>query len=99
METVTAKIKTKPSVRRERKMDMYQTFGIQAVLGMISHVFFIAVTFYALRCIRVDQLFKKGHTFQIQLVFILLSIAIGSTVSNFFLDFSGWSQQVPYLLS
>lgn len=80
-------------------VEIYQTMGIQAVLGMVSHVFFIAVTFYALKSLRVDQFFKKGHTFQIQLIFILVSIAIGSAVSNFFLDFSGWSQQLPYLLS
>ncbi len=80
-------------------MELYQTIGIKAVLGIFSHLFFIAITFYALQAFRLDQLFKKGKTIQIQLIYILLSIAIGTSVSNFVLDFSKWSQQLPYLFS
>ncbi|MDM5332358.1 DUF1146 family protein [Ureibacillus composti] len=80
-------------------MEVYQTFGMQAILGMASHLFFIAITFYALQAIRIEQIFKKGNTFRIQLIYILLSIAIGASVSNFFLDFTVWSGQLPYLFS
>ncbi|RKJ39453.1 DUF1146 domain-containing protein [Butyricicoccus sp. 1XD8-22] len=80
-------------------MDLYNTFGIQAGVGIFSHIFFIGITFYALQSLRLEQLFKKGHTFQIQLIYILLSIAIGSSVSNFILDITSWSQQLPYLFS
>ncbi|MFJ8234729.1 DUF1146 family protein [Ureibacillus sp. NPDC094379] len=80
-------------------MEVYQTFGMQAILGMASHLFFIAITFYALQAIRIEQIFKKGNTFRIQIVYILLSIAIGTSVSNFFLDFTVWSGQLPYLFS
>ncbi len=78
-------------------MDIYAQLGQQAIIGIISHLFFIAVTFYALQALRLEQVFKKGKTFQIQILYILLSIAIGSTVSNFFIAFSTWSQQLPYL--
>ncbi|WP_332650660.1 DUF1146 family protein [Lysinibacillus sp. 54212] len=78
-------------------MDIYAQFGQQAVFGIASHLFFIAVSFYALQAFRLEQLFKKGRTFQIQLIYILLSIAIGSTVSNFLISFSQWSQQLQYL--
>ncbi len=78
-------------------MDLYNSFGIEAGISIFSHIFFIGITFYAIQAFRLDQLFKKGHTFQIQLIYILLSVAIGSTVSNFILDLSSWSRQLPYL--
>lgn len=78
-------------------MDLYSQVGQQAIIGIVSHIFFIGVTFYALQALRLEQVFKKGRTFQIQVLYILLSIAIGSTVSNFFITFSTWSQQLPYL--
>lgn len=59
--------------------------------------FFIAVAFYALQAFRFDQLFKKGRTFQIQLIYILFSIVIGSAVSNFFITFSQWSRSLVYI--
>ena len=78
-------------------MDIYAHLGQQAIFGIASHIFFIGITFYALQAFRLEQLFKKGRTFQIQLIYILLSIAIGSTVSNFLISFSQWSQQLQYL--
>lgn len=80
-------------------MEVYQSLGLQAGIGLISHILFIAISFYALQAFRLEQLFKKGHTFQIQLIYILLSIAIGSTVSNFILDITNWSQQLPFIFS
>lgn len=80
-------------------MDIYQTLGAQAAIGIFSHILFIGITFYALQSLRLEQFFKKGHTFQIQLIYILLSIAIGSTVSNFLIQFTGWSKQLFYLFS
>ncbi|MFC4410659.1 DUF1146 family protein [Chungangia koreensis] len=71
--------------------------GQQALLGIISHVFFIGLAFYALRAIMFDKWIKKNHVFQAQLLYILLSITIGSIVSNFFLDISYWSKELPFL--
>ncbi|MCY9120120.1 DUF1146 family protein, partial [Bacillus spizizenii] len=34
---------------------------------------------------------------QARLLMILLTIAIGTTVANFFLDYLNYSQQLPYL--
>ena len=79
-------------------MEVYTQLGQQAIFGLLSHIFFIGVTFYALQCLRLDQLFKKGMTFQVQLVYILLAIAIGSSVSNFFINFTTWSMQLHYLI-
>ncbi|MGE7986504.1 DUF1146 family protein [Lysinibacillus fusiformis] len=78
-------------------MELYEAIGQEALLGILSHLFFIAITFYALQAFMTDKLFKKNRVFQIQLIYILLSIAIGSAVSNFFLQISNWSGKLPYL--
>jgi len=78
---------------------MYNEIGQQAVLSILSHAFFIGITFYALRAVMIDKVVKKMHVFQVQLLYILLSIAIGTSVSNFFLSMSIWSRQLPYIFS
>ncbi len=78
-------------------MELYESIGQEALLGILSHIFFIAITFYALQAFMLEKIFKKNKVFQIQLIYILLSIAIGTTVSNFFLQVSNWSGKLPYL--
>ncbi|MEX3745292.1 MULTISPECIES: DUF1146 family protein [Lysinibacillus] len=78
-------------------MEMYEAIGQEALIGILSHIFFIAITFYALQAFMLEKLFKKNKVFQVQLIYILLSIAIGSAVSNFFLQISNWSGKLPYL--
>ena len=78
---------------------MYTQIGQQAILSILSHAFFIGITFFALRAVMIEKVVKKQHVFQVQLLYILLSIAIGSTVSNFFLNMSNWSKQLPFLFS
>jgi len=78
-------------------MELYEAIGQEALLGILSHIFFIAITFYALQAVMIDKLFKKNRVFQVQLIYILLSIAIGTGVSNFFLQISNWSGKLPYL--
>lgn len=78
-------------------MDLYTQTGQLALFNLAAYIFFIGITFYAIQAFRFEQLFKKGKTFQIQLIYILFSIAIGSLVANFFISFSGWSQQLPYI--
>jgi len=78
-------------------MELYEAIGQEALLGILSHLFFIAITFYALQAFMAEKLFKKNRVFQIQLIYILLSIAIGSAVSNLFLQISNWSGKLTYL--
>ncbi len=78
-------------------MELYEAIGQEALLGILSHLFFIAITFYALQAFMTEKLFKKNRVFQIQLIYILLSVTIGSAVSNFFLQISNWSGKLPYL--
>ncbi|MBB5323977.1 putative integral membrane protein (TIGR02327 family) [Anoxybacillus tepidamans] len=71
--------------------------GQQALLSIMSHLFFIAITWWALQAVRIDQIIKPNRVFQARLFYILLTIALGSTVSNFFLDYLLWSKQLPFL--
>lgn len=80
-------------------MDTVSTMiGTNAVLSLVSHIFFVGVAFFALQSLMYEKIFKKGKTFQIQLLLILVSVALGTAVSNFFLQFVNWSQQLQYLL-
>jgi len=73
-------------------------YGPQAILSILSHLVFIAVSWWALMAINFEKFLRPNRVFQARLLYILLSIAIGSIVSNFFLDYLTWSQQLPLLL-
>ncbi|MDC3416728.1 DUF1146 family protein [Aquibacillus salsiterrae] len=76
---------------------MLSGLGQQAIIGMLSHIIFIIITWQILQVIKLDPLLKKGRVFESRLLLIFLTITIGTTVSNFFLDFIQWSQQMTYL--
>lgn len=76
---------------------MMANFGQDALFSILSHLFFIGLSFWALQSVRLDQLVKANRVVQARLLFIVLSIAIGSAVSNFFLDYFMWSRQLPLL--
>jgi uncharacterized integral membrane protein (TIGR02327 family) len=71
--------------------------GYQPLLSIVSHTIFIGVAFFALQAIMPEKIIKKNRVFQAQLLFILLSIAIGWSVSNFFLEISYWSGRLPFM--
>lgn len=76
---------------------MISGFGHQALVSIISHLVFIALAWWALQSINIDKILRGSHVFQARVLYILLSIVIGSTVSNFFLDYLLWSQQLPLI--
>jgi uncharacterized integral membrane protein (TIGR02327 family) len=77
---------------------MVNDFGQQALLSLISHLVFIAISWWALQAVRLDKLIRPNHVFQARLLYVLLAIIIGSSVSNFFLDYYQWSKQLPLIL-
>lgn len=72
-------------------------FGAEALINLISHIFFICITFWSLQALRTDQIIKKYHIPQARLLYVFLSIAIGYTVSSFFLEFILSSRNLIYL--
>lgn len=73
-------------------------FGQIALVSIMSHLIFIAISWWALQAVRLEKLIKPNHVFQARLLYILLAIFLGSSVSNFFLDYLQWSKQLPFLL-
>lgn len=76
---------------------MVSEFGQQAMISIISHLFFIVITFWALGALNFEKLLKPNRVLQARVLYILITIAIGSAISNFFLDYLLWSKQLPLI--
>lgn len=76
---------------------MIAGIGQQALISIISHLIFIAIAWWALQALNFEKMLRPNRVFQARLLFILLSIVIGSGVSNFFLNYLLWSQQLPLI--
>nr|WP_221636123.1 DUF1146 family protein [Listeria immobilis] len=61
---------------------------------IISHLLFIVITFWALQAINYEKFIKKNHVTQARLLFVIISIVLGYTLSSFFLDYLGASKQL-----
>lgn len=66
------------------------------LIGIVSHIFFIIVTWQVLQSVNFDTLFRKNRLMEARILLVLITIAIGTTVSNFFLDFFFWAQQLRH---
>ncbi|MCM3567277.1 DUF1146 family protein [Neobacillus mesonae] len=76
---------------------MVNDFGQVALVSILSHLVFIAVAWWALQAINLEKLLRPNRVFQARLLYIVLAIFIGSSVSNFFLDYLQWSRQLPLI--
>jgi uncharacterized integral membrane protein (TIGR02327 family) len=81
-------------------MEEYNTmetvFAQLAMLKIIVSLFFIGVTWWALQALKIDYFIKTNDVFRARILFIFLTIAIGSSVANFFLDYFSYSMQLKY---
>jgi len=57
----------------------------------------MVITWWALQALNIEKLIKPGKVVQARALLLLLTIALGSMVSSFFLDYLLWSQQLPSL--
>ncbi|WP_210364435.1 DUF1146 family protein [Bacillus sp. REN3] len=76
---------------------MISAMGPYALTSIISHLAFIALAWWALQSLQFDKLLRGNHVFQARVLYIMTSIALGATVSNFFLDYLQWSLQLPMI--
>lgn len=76
---------------------MIEDLGMQALGNITSHIIFIIITWQVLQSVRLDEIFKKNRVVEARIVIIILTIVIGSTVSNFFIDLVHWSRQLMYM--
>ncbi|GEK90405.1 DUF1146 family protein [Alkalibacterium kapii] len=70
---------------------------MQSLINLVSHVFFIFVAFWSMQALKTDVSIKKNHIPQARTLYIVVSIAIGYTVSNFFIDFILSLQNIFFL--
>ena len=63
-----------------------QVYGIDAIVRIVSHFSFIYLAFWALRSLRIENLFKAFKETQVRLVILMLAIALGCACSTFFLE-------------
>lgn len=69
---------------------------IQSLVTLISHVFFIGLSFWGLQSLRIEHLFKKNKVQQVRLMYTMLAVVLGFILSAFFLDFLTHSQNLIY---
>jgi uncharacterized integral membrane protein (TIGR02327 family) len=79
--------------RDERMPD----YGQMALISMLVNLGFMVITWWSLQALNIEKWIKAGKVIQARALLILLTIAIGSMVSNFFLDYLLWSQALPML--
>jgi uncharacterized integral membrane protein (TIGR02327 family) len=72
--------------------------GTDALVSIMANLIFIGLSWWALQALRLDKLIKPNHVAQARALYIILSIALGSIVSKFFLDYLLWSRQLPHIL-
>ena len=72
-------------------------FGWSGLFGIVSHLVFIGLSWWALQAINYEKFLRKNRVAQARLLFLFLAIALGTMVSNFFLDYWNWSGQIRYI--
>ncbi|WP_033827522.1 DUF1146 family protein [Bacillus andreraoultii] len=76
---------------------MLSNVGVFSIFSMCTHLAFIALAWWALQALNFEKFIRKNRVTQGRLLFLLLAIALGSIVANFFLDYIMWSQQLPFI--
>jgi len=77
---------------------LIEDFGQQALLSIVTNVVFIALAWWALQSLNIEKFIRANKVVQARVLYVLLSIIIGSLVSEFFLNYLLWSQQLPLIM-
>lgn len=73
------------------------SIGVFSVIGLVSHIFFIAITWRLMLAVNFDVMIRKNRVGEARLLLVFLTIAIGTLVSNFVLDIIRWTLDIPLL--
>ncbi|WP_396954711.1 DUF1146 family protein [Neobacillus sp. YIM B06451] len=74
---------------------MISDLGTGALVGILVHLLCITLAWWAIQALNFEKLLRANRVLQARVLYILLAIAIGTTVSNFFLDYLLLSRQLP----
>ena len=70
--------------------------GQMAMISLLSHIFFIVITWKVIMSLNLDPLIRKGKVVEARILIVFLTIVIGSGISRFFLEILQWSQDLIY---
>lgn len=76
---------------------MLFNYSLFSIFGIVTNLIFIGLAWWALQSLNFEKFLRKNRVGQARMLYILLAIAIGTTVSDFFLKYFDWSQQIPFL--
>ena len=77
---------------------MTQTFGINAVLTIMSHLVFILITWRSLIALKFDNFLKANRVRESQVLLFFIAVAIGYLVSSCFLSLVEAVKNLTYLI-
>lgn len=86
----------KVNVQTEKGKSM-ESIGYMSIISMLSHVVFIYLTWQAIQSVNIDYFIREGKVKEARVLMILVTVAVGTLVSNFVLDIIQWSQDLIYL--
>lgn len=75
------------------------SIGQLALISMMSHLFFIYLTWRVMISLNIEPFVRKGHVKEAKVLLVLLTIAIGTGASHFFLDILRWSQDLLFFFN
>ncbi|MGM9986896.1 MAG: DUF1146 family protein [Bacillaceae bacterium] len=78
---------------------MEQEIAIQSATAIVSHLVFMGITWWALQAVYIDKFLRKNRVIQARALLIILTIVIGSALSNFFLDYMMYARQISGLFA
>lgn len=73
------------------------SFGQIALVGILSHLLFIWLTWRVMLKMNFEPIVRKGHVTEARIFLLFLAVVIGSGVSRFVLDIFNWTRDVIYL--
>lgn len=77
--------------------DKMTSIGQTAIISIISHIFFIYITWIAIHGINFEAIVRKGKVFEARIIIVFVAIIIGAGISRFVLEIVKWSQDLIYL--
>lgn len=73
------------------------SIGQFGIVGIISHVIFIIITWQVMQSVNFEPIIRKQKQKEARLFLLLIAIVIGTGVSGFVLDILQWSGDLSYL--
>lgn len=77
--------------------DKMNSIGTSALIGIISHIIFIYITWTAIQGINFEPLVREGKVFEARVVIVFITVIIGSGMSRFVLEIIQWSGDLIFL--